>query len=187
MLVMSQIIGLPIGAVLAFVAGWGLVGIWTGLAIALFSVFVGLLIYVRFRIDWVKEADIAYARAVATAEKTPTESSTTLESPTTILTGEEMNTQVELEEGTSSSGKVITVIHHRQHHEENKATSSVSTMDDEESNKQNISFGTSAPLEDDMQSSMMEEDEDYSRVNSRVNLLSNSNSLDEVGVLEDEE
>ena len=41
------------------------------MAIALFSVFVGLLLYIWFRIDWVKEAEKAYAIASADKDHKP--------------------------------------------------------------------------------------------------------------------
>ncbi|EFC46695.1 hypothetical protein NAEGRDRAFT_79005 [Naegleria gruberi] len=151
-LIAYYIIGLPIGAVLAFVAGWGLVGIWSGLAIALFSVFVGMLLFIRFRINWEKEAEVAYNRA--TTKTSEGSSSVELEATAadeSTTSNKMMTTQVELEEGRVD--------------EENKAV----VIDGQ--------------AEDSSVSPSLEEDEDYSRVNSRVNLLQSTSTV----ALEDEE
>jgi len=63
-LVAYYVLGLPLGAVLSFVAKWNLIGIWLGLTFALFSVSVTMTLYIVFRIDWQKESELANKRAL---------------------------------------------------------------------------------------------------------------------------
>lgn len=62
-LIAYYVLGLPTGAALAFGAKWGLVGIWCGLAFALFAVSIVLALYIIFRLNWRKESETAFERA----------------------------------------------------------------------------------------------------------------------------
>lgn len=111
-----------------------------------------MLLFIRFRINWEKEAEVAYNRA--TTKTSEGSSSVELEATAadeSTTSNKMMTTQVELEEGRVD--------------EENKAV----VIDGQ--------------AEDSSVSPSLEEDEDYSRVNSRVNLLQSTSTV----ALEDEE
>ncbi|KAG0183400.1 hypothetical protein DFQ28_008889 [Apophysomyces sp. BC1034] len=55
------IVAMPIALFLTFYMGWGLVGIWTGLSIALFLAAVGECVFLYF-IDWDAEVEKAHKR-----------------------------------------------------------------------------------------------------------------------------
>ncbi|KAL9648650.1 hypothetical protein ABK040_016280 [Willaertia magna] len=57
------VFGLPVGALLAFLAGWDLVGIWLGLSVGVIVVGILMFSYIVFRIDWEKESKLANERA----------------------------------------------------------------------------------------------------------------------------
>jgi len=55
-------VGLPLGALLAFTAGWGLDGIWWGNAAALVSAGTATLIFVYSRVNWENEVICSSSR-----------------------------------------------------------------------------------------------------------------------------
>lgn len=54
-------VGLPLGMFLAFNAGWGLTGIWTGMVVAMIFIAIVVVIVVQ-RVDWEKAIEEAEAR-----------------------------------------------------------------------------------------------------------------------------
>jgi MATE family multidrug resistance protein len=56
------IIGLPVGALLAFYAGWRVTGLWWGLIIGLVVVSAGYIVYLAVLVDWNKEVELAAKR-----------------------------------------------------------------------------------------------------------------------------
>ena len=61
-------LGLPLGAVLAFYFGWGLHGLWAGMLCAVMAHVVSFLIIVA-RLDWTKQAALAAELEVTETEK----------------------------------------------------------------------------------------------------------------------
>ncbi len=61
-LIAYYLIAIPFGYYLAFHAGWGLVGLWTGQSFGLFLVAMIELGVYLFWIDWSKEMDKAEGR-----------------------------------------------------------------------------------------------------------------------------
>ncbi|EFC38735.1 predicted protein [Naegleria gruberi] len=62
-LIAYYLFSLPVSSLLAFVAKLELLGLWLGLTSCMVLMAVIVLIYIIFRIDWVKEARIAHERA----------------------------------------------------------------------------------------------------------------------------
>jgi MATE family multidrug resistance protein len=56
------IIGLPVGALLAFYVGWRVAGLWWGLIIGLVVVSAGYIVYLAVLVDWNKEVELAAKR-----------------------------------------------------------------------------------------------------------------------------
>ena len=57
------VIGLPVGTALAYGVSLGVHGLWIGLILAIFGIFVGHVIYIICTIDWDKAAELAVKKA----------------------------------------------------------------------------------------------------------------------------
>ena len=57
------VIGLPVGTALAYGVNLGVHGLWIGLILAIFGIFVGHVIHIICTIDWDKAAELAVKKA----------------------------------------------------------------------------------------------------------------------------
>ena len=57
------LVGIPLGCALAFGAGLGLFGLWTGLVAGMWLLSTGLLLYLGYSVDWRAAAEQAQAKA----------------------------------------------------------------------------------------------------------------------------